>query len=188
MSTWPSPPARTLRLPLLCCALMAACSLPAPKKGDLPAKLPPQVSLEGVTVRSWEQGALVATGVARRLTYDRTTADFEGVDVVVRFPSQGRQGALEDLELRAPVAAGNLTSRQATGSGGVQILSPSGLIGATERARFDGVGLVASGDAPVAISGPGYSVDAEGFNFFLATEELVFDGQVHSHLGQAGDP
>ena len=166
----------------------AGCADAIPKKGPgQDEELPPQVSLRGVTVLSWEGDQLVATGRMTTLDYDRSSAKFEGSDVVFQFPSERRKGSeLSDLELRAPRATGNLSSKQADGFGGVLLRSSSGLRAVSDRAHIDGVGMVASGDTRVDATGPGFDVTADGFRYDFTTEDLVFEGNVQSRLGGAG--
>ncbi len=159
-------------------ALLAGCSEAIPRKGSTAdEEIRPQVSMQGVRVLSWEGDQLVATGTMATLTYDRSSSNFEGADVVFRF---------SDLGLRAPRATGNLSSKQADGIGGVLLRSSSGLRATTDRAHLDGVGLVASGDTRIDATGPGFDVTAEGFRYDIATETLVFEGDVQSRLGGAG--
>lgn len=183
-----------VRLGATCAVLVLGCSLAACSKKERaatngePTSLPPQVSLYGVRLHSWEGNKLVSVGRAAKLTYDRSSANFEASEALVQFPSKDESQAREataDLVVRAPVASGNLTSRQADGSGGITVRSSSGMSGATESAHFDGVGLVATGEKPVKVFGPGYALDAANFKFYLATEELLFEGGVTSRLGQA---
>lgn len=165
--------------------LLAACD-PPPPRGAADEKLPPQVSLYGVRLHHWEKGDLVAVGRAAKLTYDRASASFEAQESLMQFPSRTDTSATADMELRAPVTTGNLQSRMAEARGGLMLKSSSGMSGRTEAARFDGAGLVASGQSPVEVEGPGYSMFADGgFNFYFVTEELIFEGEVQSRLGAA---
>ncbi|MBX5480994.1 MAG: hypothetical protein IRZ16_03970 [Myxococcaceae bacterium] len=168
--------------------VLAACSAKGRGKDEAEETLPPQVTLIGVKLHGWQGSDLVAIGRAAMLTYDRSTSNFEANEALVQFPSKKADAARRrevntDLELRAPLATGNLQSRQADGRGGVTVRSASGLRGRTPSAHFDGVALVASGKEPVDIEGPGYSVSANAFTFHFATEELDFEGGVHSRLG-----
>ena len=169
---------------VLCLVTLAALSgCGRAKLAEVDQKLPPQVTLYGVRLHSWEGSELVTKGRAAKLTYDRASSNFDAYEALVQFPS--RQNS-NDAQIRAPRAQGNLGARTADGSGGVTVRSGNGLSGKTEAAHFDGVGLVASGKTPVQVRGPGYSLDADGFTFYFATEELLFDGNVQSRLGQTG--
>lgn len=165
------------------------CTPTNPRRGQADEKLPPQVALYGVRLHSWEGGELVAVGRAAKLTYDRSSGNFEAAESLVQFPSRSAEptkDATSDLELRAPVARGNLLNRTSRGEGGLTLRSANGLVARTQSAEFDGMGLVATGKEPINVTGPGYSVSANGFTFYLATEELLFEGDVVSRLGRPG--
>lgn len=171
--------------------LASGCKPTNPMRGQADEKLPPQVSLYGVRLHSWEGGDLVAVGRAAKLTYDRSSGNFEAAESLVQFPSKNEAGvpnkeATADMELRAPIARGNLPNRQSMGEGGLVLRSATGLTAKTPSAQFDGNGLVASGKEPIDVVGPGYSLSGTGFTFYLATEELFFDGVVESRLGRPG--
>ena len=144
--------------------------------------LPPQVSLYGVRLRSWQAEELVAQGRAAKLTYDRQSTRFtasEGMVQLLRGP------AGEDaLEVRAPVVEGEMAQKQARGSGGVTVRADNGLEGQTPSASFDGVGMVARGEEAVQAQGPGYALTAGGFTFYFLTDELHFEGPVTSRIGE----
>ena len=143
--------------------------------------LPPQVALYGVRLTSWEGSQVVARGQAAKVTYDRPTGRFDAYEARVRFPDT----AMGVLDVSAPLANGNLQQKLAHASGGVLGKASNGLTAFAPSATFDGVGFVAEGKEGVDVKGPGYSVRANGFTFYLATEELIFDGDVDSRLGQA---
>jgi hypothetical protein len=151
------------------------------KNPETDQRLPPQVSLFGVTLHAWQGNELVAMGNAAQLTYDRTSGALDASGVWLRFPR-----LTSNLELSAPSMTGNLPARQAEGNGGVSVRSSAGLVAHTQSARFDGQGLVARGKDPIEVSGPGYALDAQTFTFHFLTEELVFEGGVESRLGAAG--
>ena len=173
---------------VLCLVTLAALSgCGRAKLAEVDQKLPPQVTLYGVRLHSWEGSELVTKGRAAKLTYDRASSNFDAYEALVQFPSHRKANEkANDAQIRAPRAQGNLGARTADGSGGVTVRSGNGLSGKTEAAHFDGVGLVATGKTPVQVRGPGYTLDADGFTFYFATEELLFDGNVQSRLGQTG--
>jgi lipopolysaccharide export system protein LptC len=170
---------------------LAACGRGKDQETD--DKLPPQVTLSGVTLHAWKGDELVALGIAEEVTYDRSSGNFEAAKARVRFPrrestSDASPQLTSDLELSAAVAHGNLPTRQAEGRGGVIARSSSGLVARTSSARFDGQGQLARGEEPIEVIGPGYALDAEGFTFDLRSEDLVFEGAVQSRLGAAVTP
>lgn len=185
--------ARGCAVALFLAASSYALACGGAKKSQSDPALPPQVALHGVTLHAWEGNELTAVGTAREMTYDRSSGNFEASGAQVRFPSststaRASRPLTADLEVTAPRVSGNLPSRQAEGKGGITARSTAGLVAQTPSARFDGQGLVAQGKEPVEITGPGYALDAQGFTFYLLTEELVFERGVHSRLGPAETP
>lgn len=172
-----------LRIACFALAVTAALSGCAgkPKADVADEKLPPQVSLFGVRLQSWRGGELVSTGRAAKLTYDRSSGNFGAAESLLVFPSS----QVGEVEVRALEATGNLPTRQLSGTGGIVAKAENGLTAKTNSATFDGVGLVASGKERIAVDGPGYALDADAFTFYFVTEELIFEGNVESRLGQA---
>lgn len=166
-------------------ALVAAVLLVAPaclppsasQRAEVQEKLPPQVSLYGVRLRSWSGSELVAQGRAARLTYDRQSTRFVASEGLIQFPRPDGE-----VDVRAPVFEGEMGTRLAQGSGGVTVRSSSGVRGSTPSATFDGNTLIARGTEEVDAEGPGFELAAGGFTFHFATDELLFDGPVTSLL------
>jgi lipopolysaccharide export system protein LptC len=129
-------------------------------------------------------------GRAAKLAYQRQSADMTATEALLRFPSRktgarSPGNAVAGLEVRAPEVVGNLYSRQAEAHGGVVLRTASGMVGETERALFDGNAMKAVGPSPVSIRGPGYTLDAQGFNFVFDDETFTFEGETHTVLGDA---
>jgi hypothetical protein len=57
------------------------------------------------------------------------------------------------------------------------------LVGRTDRAHFDGVTMIATGNDPVTVDGPRYRVNADAFSLKLNIEEYTFMRKVSSRLG-----
>ena len=171
---------------LLLAPALPACAPKASNRAETQERLPPQVSLFGVRLRTWSGSELSAQGRAAKLTYDRQSTRFVASEGQLLFPeSKGPSAAgtqNPDLELRAPVVEGETQTRQARGSGGVTVRSSTGLRGRTPSATFDGNALVARSTERVEAEGPGYVLDAGGFTFYFVTDELVFDGPVTSSV------
>ncbi len=167
-----------------------ACAQRRPAEGlaQVDEDLPPQVSLYGVRLRSWQASELVAQGRAAKLTYDRQSTRFTASEGLVQFlrDEDGPGGAAptEATEVRAPVMEGEMAQKLARGSGGVTVRADNGLTGQTPSAEFDGVGMVAKGAQAVQADGPGYALTAGGFTFHFLTDELIFEGPVTSRLGE----
>ncbi len=167
---------------LLALGTLSAC--PKPPTSD--ESLPPEVILSGARLRSFRGSELAATGRAAQVTYQRTTADLTASEVLLRFPprqSGGPSPALGVVEVRAPAVVGNRLTQQADGRDGVWVRTGSGLVGRTDRAHFDGVSMIATGNDPVTVDGPRYRVNADAFSLKLNAEEYSFMQKVSSRLG-----
>lgn len=166
----------------LCTALLllAACR---PALEDSKAA-PPQVALSGVRMRFFKDATLVAQGSAERLVYDRSSSGFSAVNSKLKLSARGGSQLREqELSITAPLASGHLPSRQVEGKAGVNVHSASGLLGNTPEVFFDGQTGIAQGKQPVELSGPGYSVSAQGFSLDTREEHFTFEGQVQSRFG-----
>lgn len=149
-----------------------ACTKPPP---PAPARDPSQadLSLSGVTVRSYAAGALRVVTTADSLDAFRevgTPGDLRARDAGVTIV---RDGTL----LRAPLVSGNFLSGQLEGTGGVTMVGPSGVRAQTERVFFDraqGTAGVASSDAGLRYEQQGTHLTASSFVLDLADEHVVF--------------
>jgi len=164
--------------------LGAACEAPR----EAPAPRRPEVVLARVQMRSFRGERLVAVGWAESLTYARASSDVEAEQASLRMPRRfgpgpRAPGDVGGVEIRAPVVDGNLATQQLEGRGGVHARTASGVTGFTERARFDGPTMVASGADPVMVRGPQYVLDAHGFTFRTVEDDFEFGGPVHSGVG-----
>jgi lipopolysaccharide export system protein LptC len=167
---------------LLAFGTLSAC----PKLPTSDESLPPEVILSGARLRSFRGSELAATGRAAQVTYQRTNADLTASEVLLRFPprqSGGPSPALGIVEVRAPAVVGNRLTQQADGRDGVWVRTGSGLVGRTERAHFDGMKMIATGNDPVTVDGPRYRVNADAFSLKLNVEEYSFMRKVSSRLG-----
>lgn len=177
--------------PLRALALVAGLALGAASSCRLdpdkaPAAMPPNVTLQGVQLRTYRGDRLVARGQAERLVYDRVSSDFEARACRLELPSRSsRDGSRVDVLVTAPTARGNVQAETAQGEGGVTMEASSGVRASTPSARYDGVAKSAHGSETVWVRGPGYLVDAEGFTADLSTEQVTFERNVRSRVGRA---
>jgi len=109
-------------------------------------------------------------------------------EALLRFPSRksgprAAGNAVAGLEVRAPEVVGNLYTRQAEARGGVLLRTASGMVGETDRATFDGAAMKVDGPVPVTVRGPGYALEAQGFNFVFEDESFNFVGETRTVLG-----
>ncbi len=172
------------RLQLASLVLFAlACNRPpsAPE-----AQPEPDVVLFGARMHMYRGTDLTLVGRAAQVTYHRTSADVTATDTQLLFPSRHgvrRRGTpASGIEVRSPKVDGNLYTRQADASGGVTIRAPSGLVGRTPTAHFDGTEMKMDGVEPVQVQGPGYTMTAEGFTLMFDDEDFQFKGPTHTEL------
>lgn len=159
-----------LRLVALSVVLFA-CERPAPP----PVRDASQadLALTGVTIRSYTRGELQVVTTAQKLDAFRevgTPGDLLALDAGILLVRDGTR-------LTAPMVRGNFLSGQLEGSGGVSMVGPKGMLGATERVAFDrtqGSAGVASSDSGVSLTQPGSELRASGFTVDLADEHVTF--------------
>ncbi len=141
---------------------------------------PPMATFTGIRMEYFRGQELAAVGGASGLTYERTTGDLTGSQVVVRISSRPDPGALRPavggMDLTAPAMVGNLLRKHAEGSRGVVIRTGAGIVARTEKARIEG--MRASGKDPVQVDGPGYVLTADSFAASLDDGDFEFSGRV----------
>jgi len=163
-----------------CACLLALAA--AGCKPDRPAEAAvtpsrPQATLHGVRMRVFHGEELALVGRAVRLSFNRSTREVTAEEALLQFNPRSRPA-----ELRAPQLRGNLDRRGADLSGGVRLKGPSGLTGETAAAHFDIPTRIATGDQPVRLRGPGYTVQAGGFQLDFNEEAFDFQGAVATEL------
>lgn len=156
--------------------LMAACSAPPRDEGPPP----PEVTLRDVRLRSYRGSVLTAVGRSETMAYERASADVVSgpgsLDVLTREATSlvGHLPPATRIETHA--ARGNLLSRGIEVWGGVQLRTPTGLEGRTERAHLDSPTMHATGTSPVEVTGPGgYWLRAQAFDLHLREEVYEFE-------------
>lgn len=160
------------RLVYLCVLVLVGCERPAPPPERDPTKA--DLSLENVTIRSYDRGQLQVVTTAQRLDAFRevgTPGDLVALDAGVLLVRDGTQ-------LSAPVVRGNFLAGQLEGQGGVTLRGPKGLSGHTDHVTFDrqqGTAGLAFSDAGVVLTQPGSRLTATGFTADLADEHITFE-------------
>lgn len=147
----------------------------------------PLVVLHGVRLRHYQGSELALVGHAASATYEREGGGVNAEGALLHF--RGRAGAGwtkqgEGFRLTAPRLRVELDSRTARAAGGVVLSAPNGLVGRTSQLLYDARTQTVSGDERVALDGPGYYLDADGFLLLLAEERFEFEGDVRSGLGE----
>jgi lipopolysaccharide export system protein LptC len=173
-----------IRLLLL---LAAACGRPPAASSTEPTAEPPQVSLRGVELQSYEAERLVLSGRAERMTYQRSEGQFTATDTVLRFPSPpgARPSPEGGTEVRAPLMEGSLSTRQLEASGGVVLRNPEGVVARAPRATYDAPAATVRGREGVAAHGQDYSLRADAFSLSLPEGTFTFEGSVETVVGGA---
>ncbi|MBM4378544.1 MAG: hypothetical protein FJ086_04480 [Deltaproteobacteria bacterium] len=165
---WP----RLQFLPLLCAA---ACARPAP----IPAAPPPTVQLRDVHVVRSAGSEVTLTGTLQTLSFRRNEGRYAGEGARFRVKGQGGAG---DYEVAAPRVTGLPAEQKAEGTGGVTLTTDHGLVGTTSSARLDGKAGVVTGAEPLEASGPGYTLQADGFQLSVTGGKHRFEGNVRTRL------
>lgn len=158
----------------------AACGGAAAPREDA---APPQVVLEHARVRAFRGERLAWSGRAEHVEYFRETGALTALAARAEIPAGGAATTAQPLELRAAVVQGNLTSKQAEGSGGVEARGENGVTARTQTARLDGEAMTAWGTDPVEIRGRGAIIKAASFSLDLREGDLLLDGGVATSVG-----
>lgn len=151
-----------------------ACASPTPERRD---SFPPDITLEGVTLREYQGSAPRVVATMSHVELFRacgTPGDIRALDASVDLPAQG-------AHIEAPVVTGNALSARLEGSGGVVFRGRDGTSGSSPSATYDralGAGGQVSSDAGVQLQHPQLSLEAAGVVLDLADERAVFDHAV----------
>ncbi|HTS81862.1 MAG TPA: hypothetical protein VMH40_14770 [Myxococcaceae bacterium] len=163
-------------------ALLVACG--SPPKDEGPA--PPEVTLRDVRLRSYRGSMLTAVGRSSIVSYERSSADVVSgpgtLDVLSREAASLAGHLPPATRIETQAARGNLLTRGIDVWGGVQLRTPTGLEGRTERAHLDSSTMHSTGTGHVEVTGPGgYWLQAQGFDLHLREDLYEFD-QVQSRV------
>ncbi len=134
----------------------------------------PEIRLAEVAFRVYREGRLTADGEAASVTYRRDTGDLAAETVAISFPEAGDGPA---PRLLAPRARGNARTRDLLAEGGLR-LERGPDVATTEEARYDPDDRLVHGSWPVAIRGPGWTLEGPGFLLDPATGRLQILGGV----------
>lgn len=149
---------------LLSSGLAAGCQESGTRPLDEAA---PGIRLTGVTFRVYREGRLAADGRAASVAYRRDSGDVAAEDADVAFP--GGEGPA--ARLLAPRARGNTRTRDLLAEGGLRMERGADWA-TTEEARYDPEDRLVHGSWPVAVNGPGWTLDGPGFLLDPATGRL----------------
>lgn len=152
-------------VPALC---FAACSRPQAPSRD-PSH--PDLSLERVTVRSWE-----GTGLRVITTADSLSMSREGGAAGALVARDAGVTVLRDgTRVTAPLVTGNFLSGELEGEGGVRLTGPNELRAESPRVAYSRARGLASSDAGVVVTQPGVELKAAGFTADVPEQSAEFE-------------
>ncbi len=144
--------------------------LPAEDGTAARASEPPAIELNHAEFLDTSGDNVRAHGFARRIFYRRDNGEAWASDVVVKVPRpQSRSGT---LTLRAPEVTGNPMESRLQARGGVSFVNEAGDRGETDRVSYFGKQGEASGDRPLTLWGPNYTLTADGFHWSAQGDAL----------------
>lgn len=160
----------SIGLLLLSSGLASGCQDSGPEPSE---RGTPGIRLTGVTFRVYREGRLAAAGQAASVAYRRDSGDLAAETVDVAFPA----GEGTAPRLTAPRVRGNARTRDLLAEGGLRMeRGPD--VATTEEARYDPDDRLVHGTWPVAVRGPGWTLDGPGFLLDPATGRLHMGGGV----------
>jgi hypothetical protein len=144
----------------------------------------PDLVLHQVAFARMADGRVTARGTADELGYRRAGGRLDArVAAATLYPESSTGYAMFGaVQLDAPRAEGDLSSKRGTGSGGVNFRAVRGDRGTTERILWDGLHDQLSGDREVIAAGPGYSVRSHGFSARSDGSDITLTGGVSGTL------
>jgi hypothetical protein len=142
------------------------------------------MALHEVAFARLADGRVTARGTANELGYRRAGGRLDAqIAFATLYPEPSTGYAMFGaVQVRAPRADGDLTSKRGTGSGGVTFRAARGDHGATERILWDGLNDQLSGDRDVTSEGPGYVVRSRGFSAHADGSDITLSGGVAGTL------
>ena len=147
--------------------LLSACAKPQP-----PARDPshPDLTLERVTVRSWDGTELRVVTTADSLSMTREGG---AAGALVAFDA-GVTVVRDGTHVTAPLVRGNFLAGDLEGEGGVSLRGANGLTAASPRVAYSRNLGLASSDAGVVVQQPGLVINAAGFTANVVDETAEF--------------
>jgi hypothetical protein len=146
----------------------------------------PEIVLSDVRLETYGPDGMTSVTTAREVVYRRDTGELEGDTVVLDLPPSERVGR-GGVVMAAPRARGDVKQRAAFADGGVSAVTGQGDKAFTAHADYRGDLGTVSGDTPVHVEGPAYTLDAGGYVFHVGEDrlELVEGVRARSTPGQA---
>lgn len=136
----------------------------------------PAIVLTGVRLETYGPDGSTSRTTARQVIYRRDTGELEGETVVLQYPPPERADR-GGVVVAAPRARGDVKKRVALAEGGVTAESDGGDRAHTAYAEYRGEAGTVSGDTPVHVEGPSYTLDADAYVFHVEEQRLeLLDG------------
>lgn len=123
---------------------------------------------------------------AAAVTFDRETAQLQAEAITAQVPPSpgvGRGGA----RMTAPSGAGDVHGKRAEAFGKLVVETGAGDRAETVGAVWDADADLLSGESPLRVRGPGYSIDGETFRLHVGEQRLELGGGVEAGTRVAPD-
>jgi len=162
---------------------LGACRPPA----EPTSPPPPAIVLSDVTLRHYPKDGPPRVAHAAAVTFDRETAQLRAEAITAQVPpspSVGRGGA----KMTAPSGAGDIHGRRAEAFGEIVVETGAGDRAETVDVIWDAEADLLSGESPLRVRGPGYSIDGKTFRFHVGDERLELGGGVEAGTRVAPEP
>ncbi|HWV38919.1 MAG TPA: hypothetical protein VN033_10640 [Vulgatibacter sp.] len=139
-----------------------------------------------MTLRHYPMEGTPRVAHAAEVTFDRETAELHAETITARVPpSPGvRRGG---ATLTAPSGAGDVHGKRAEAFGRIVVETGAGDRAETEGAVWDAEADLLTGEAPLQVSGPGYSIDGRSFRLHVGEQRLELGGGVEAHTRATPD-
>lgn len=163
--------------------VLGACQPP----GEPTSPPPPAIVLSNVTLRHYPKDGAPRIAHATAVTFDRETAELHAEEITAQVPPApgvGRGGA----KMSAPSGKGDVHGKRAEAFGTLVVETGAGDKAETVGAVWDAEADLLSGESPLRVRGPGYSIDGETFRFHVGDQRLELNGGVNAgtRVGPAG--
>src|SRR5512134_3947322 len=132
----------------------------------------PDVRFEQVDFQVFRGPELTASGTAASARLRRDTNDLSTESIRIKFPPTATRA---EAVVTAVRGHGNVEERWFEAEGGVEAVQGED-VARTERARFSSADGLVRGNAPVAVTGPGYRLEGPGFTLDPRARAVRIDG------------
>lgn len=131
----------------------------------------PDLTLENVTVRSWNGAELRVITTAESLSLSREG----GAAGMLTALDAGITVLRDGTHVTAPLVTGNFLAGDVEGQGGVKLSAPNEVRGQSPRVAYSRSLGIASSDAGVVVTQPGMTLEATGFTANVPEQSAEFE-------------